>query len=62
MEIDKDNGVLFVLLDLTAVLDTFDHKHLLNSWSIINGIKVMESNWFQSYLSDKTQAFTIGSH
>ncbi len=60
MEVDKGNVVLLVLLDLSPAFDTIDHKKLLNRLSNRCGIKGTALNYFQSYLSERTQTVSIG--
>ena len=51
-----------VLLDLSAALDAVDHQVLLCVLSDRFGISGTALNWFESYLSDRTQSFVHTGH
>uniref|UniRef100_A0A3B3CCN3 Reverse transcriptase domain-containing protein n=1 Tax=Oryzias melastigma TaxID=30732 RepID=A0A3B3CCN3_ORYME len=57
-----DSGLvsILLLLDLTAAFDTISHPILLERLSNI-GISDLPLNWFQSYLSDRTQFIQLKS-
>ncbi len=50
---------LLVLLDLSAVFDTIDHKILLNRLENFVGISESALAWFKSYLSDRHQFVAV---
>ena len=54
MALDNKKGVVLVLLDLSAAFDTVDHTLLLASMKRIGVIDVVHQ-WFESYLSSRTQ-------
>ena len=56
--LDLKNGVILVLLDLTAAFDTVDHGMLLRQLYSI-GIRDSALAWVTSYLSDRTLAIKI---
>ena len=56
--LDRRNGVILVLLDLTAAFDTVDHSILLKLMKFI-GICESALAWIASYLSDRTLAVKI---
>ena len=57
--IDNQQHVILVLLDLPAAFDTIDHQILLPRLSGCFGIKGKALSWFQSYLEDRKQAFSV---
>jgi len=61
MMIDQGDGILLVLLDLSAAFDTIDHRILLDRLQHHVGITGVALDWVQSYLTDRRQAVHIGS-
>jgi hypothetical protein len=57
--IDSRNGVVLVLLDLSAAFDTIDHHILLGRLSRDFGIEGLALSWLNSYLHDRHQAVHI---
>jgi len=55
-----DNGQVsrLVLLDLSADFDTVDHQIRLSVLSNRFSVNSTAMNWFESYLTDRTQLFT----
>ena len=50
-----------MLLDLSAAFDTVDHGVLLDVLSSRFGVTDGVFEWFQSYLTSRTQVFCTGS-
>ena len=57
-DIDNKKLHLAVFLEVSKAFDTIDHNILLQKLNHY-GINVPELNWFQSYLSDRTQFVDI---
>ena len=57
--VDTHGGAILVLLDLSAVFDTIDHQRLLHTLESSFGIKGKVLDWFQSYLTGRTQTVQI---
>lgn len=59
-EIDDGNVVIAVFLDLKRAFETVDRKRLLRKLRKY-GINGVELQWFESYLSERTQCTEFGS-
>jgi hypothetical protein len=59
ISVDEGNGVMLVLLDLSAAFDTIDHEILINRLSQRLGIKDHALAWFKSYLSERLQSIHL---
>ena len=59
MSIDRGNGVILVLLDLSAAFDTIDHDLLIDRLSERIGITGKALDWFRSYLMKRFQSVHI---
>ena len=57
--LDKKSGVYLALIDLSAAFDTVDHDILLTFLRDTVGIDDSALNWFQSYLTGRTQYVSI---
>lgn len=57
--LDEGDGVLLVLLDLSAAFDTIDHGILLRRLEHTIGIRGDALEWIRSYLTDRYQKVTI---
>ena len=59
MNMEDQCVTLLVLLDLRAAFDTVDHRILLDRLQFDFGISGTALNWFESYLSNRTQRISI---
>ena len=57
--IDRKQGVVLVLLDLSAAFDTIDHNILLNRLRKRIGVSGVALNWIRSYLTNRIQSIYI---
>ena len=57
--VDTHGGAILVLLDLSAAFDTIDHQRLLHTLESSFGIKGKILDWFQSYVTGRTQTVQI---
>ncbi len=53
-------GSTLLLLDLSAALDTVDHRILMERLERILGVSGPALNWFSSYFSGRTQSLKAG--
>lgn len=60
LALDQGDGILLVLLDLSAAFDTIDHEILLERLRLRCGITGSAFEWIQSYLTNRTQSVIIG--
>ena len=58
--VDKDGGIILVLLDLSVAFDTIDHDRLLYLLEHTFGVTGLALQWVKSYLSERTQTVKIG--
>lgn len=60
MASDQGYPSLLLLLDLSAAFDTIDHSILLHRLQHFIGISHTALQWFQSYLTDRTEFVALG--
>ncbi|MEG7522735.1 MAG: reverse transcriptase domain-containing protein, partial [Chromatiales bacterium] len=58
--LDRKEGTLLVLLDLSSAFDAIDHTILLNRLRKRYGIQSYALQWIASYLQDRKQRVVIG--
>ncbi len=58
--VDRGDNAILVLLDLSAAFDTVDHQLLQERLQASFGICDAALNWFQSYLTGRTQRVRCG--
>jgi hypothetical protein len=58
--LDQGDGVLLVLLDLSAAFDILDHEILLTRLHNMVGIQDTALEWMRSYLKDRYQRVSVG--
>jgi hypothetical protein len=59
ISVDHGEGVILVLLDLSAAFDTIDHEILINRLAERIGVKDSALSWFKSYLSRRVQSIHV---
>ena len=59
MNMENQQVTLLVILDLSAVFDTVDHRILLDRLQSDFGISGSALNWIESYFSNRTQRIYI---
>ena len=59
MSIDEGKVSVLTLLDLSAAFDTIDHKILLSRLEHVFGVSGTVLNWFESYLTNRTQYVSV---
>ena len=62
LALDRGQGTLLLLLDLSAAFDTLHHDILLKRLSSTVGVRGVALKWMESYLLDRTQYVTIGDN
>ena len=60
MALDRGDGILVVLLDLSAAFDTLDHHILLDRLKHTCGLTDKVHQWLASYLGGRTQQVKVG--
>ena len=60
LALDQGDGMLLVLLDLSAAFDTIDHSILIDRLDSCCGISGTAKDWLRSYLQDRTQTVVVG--
>jgi hypothetical protein len=58
--LDRGSVAVLLMLDLSAAFDTIDHPILLTRLKNTFGITGHALQWFDSYLSNRYQCFTMG--
>ena len=59
--VDSRNGVVVLLIDLSAAFDTVGHRKLLNILSNELKISGVALQWFKSFLINRTQRVLVGN-
>ena len=59
--LDRNQAMMFVMLDLSASFDTIDHAHLLKLLQDENGVRGTALTWFRTYMEDRTYRVQIDS-
>lgn len=60
ISVDEGMGSVLLLLDLSAAFDTVDHATLIQRLCDRYGVSGRALNWFESYLSGRSQSVTVG--
>ena len=58
--LERGEGTILLLLDLSAAFDTLDHNIILERLCKCVGVSDLALRWFASYLSDRQQCICIG--